>query len=244
MRYGPREVHSWPQLTAYFLRQFNSGREASPDVNTMSCMKQSENESLHNFIKSFKSEALQIGMTCEEALLIAAYAGIRNTILWDKDNRKSCYSMKTFYERASGYIKKKKSGPQSYLHLRELLLSQWKKRGQKDTHPSAMRHREINFAAKTFLTIHPIRYMRWPALNWPTTSQTRGRSQNKTWGVYCRFHRANEYRTDNCRHLRNEIERSIQKGYLGSYQKENNGKGLGISLQIRMKVYQEIHSIS
>lgn len=43
----------------------------------MSRVKQGENESLRSFIKRFMTEALRIGVTSEEALLMVAHAGIR-----------------------------------------------------------------------------------------------------------------------------------------------------------------------
>lgn len=54
----------------------------------------------------------------------------------------------------------------------------------------------------------------------------KGKEEQNRGGAYCRFHRTKSHHTDNC-HLKNNIERLIQKGHLGNFQKANNENGTG-----------------
>ncbi|XP_077223355.1 uncharacterized protein LOC143856959 [Tasmannia lanceolata] len=54
-------------------------------------------------------------------------------------------------------------------------------------------------------------------LTWPQNLQTPGDKRNKS--KYCRFHKDHSHDTDECRHLKEEIENLLQIGYLKDYVK-------------------------
>lgn len=113
--------------------------------------KQGENESLHNFIKCFKYETLQIGVTSKEVLLMATHAEIRrSTSMWEKNSRKPRHSTKAFYERASGYVRIEETGYTE--QTQRISASNYdKKRRAQGYHQPAKWQKELSFTAKASL---------------------------------------------------------------------------------------------
>lgn len=101
-RYKFSELYSWTQLSVYFGRQFNAGRKVWSDPNIPSYINQCDSESLPNFIKWFKFEAMRISVTNDDG---SEFQIKKILCFWEKNGRNPCKSMKEIYERAGGYIR-------------------------------------------------------------------------------------------------------------------------------------------
>ena len=67
---------------------------------------------------------------------------------------------------------------------------------------------------------------------------------DKSKGRYCAFHEANGHETADCRHLKDQVEDLIRKGYLSEfvaeqakkYKADKDGKGADLNNQARIKI--------
>lgn len=214
-------VPTFGRLCSMFLHHFASSRKHQKSTITLFSIKQQMEESLRAYVKRFNTAMLEVPAASEEIKISAMTQGLREGDLFRSLALDPVSTFDRLLERAERYInleeaqkiKKEERGAQA----------QDRKNGKKDPRrPELPGYKRETFPERRIgprfdqyapLTTAPSHILmtieRSPLIKWPSTySQVPKKSPAA--GGFCRFHYDYGHSTDECQHLRDEIERLVR----------------------------------
>ncbi|KAL0444420.1 UNVERIFIED_CONTAM: hypothetical protein Slati_2164700 [Sesamum latifolium] len=174
---------------------------------------QEEGESLKSYIQKFSNEVLDIPNMNPEFISGIVAQGLRSRGLVDSLIGEPGTSWEELMTRAEKFIliEESRKIKSSYRARREPVRENTRKTQEwkKDDH-----RRKAEFytplkttRAEALATIESGGIVRWP-------SKMKGNEGKQKSSKYCQFHRDGGHTTEECFHLKEELERLIQSGYL------------------------------
>ncbi|XP_077215738.1 uncharacterized protein LOC143850365 [Tasmannia lanceolata] len=219
-RLKPNSVDSFGEFADDLVRHFMSSRRSRKTAASLMALRQEDGESLKEFVSRFNREALQVPNLDPSAATNALLAGA-----------KSIEFRRTVARRNPHSLADLMAGAEEYIFIEETLAaldSRRRKIPEEEKNPTKRRddkplrkersseRRERNFTPlntsrnRILATIRGEDFLKW--LN---RMLTEGDKRDKS--KYCRFHKDHGHGTNECRHLKEEIEPLIQRGYLRKY---------------------------
>lgn len=225
-----RSVSSFGRLSAMFLHHFASSRKHKKGTITLFSIKQRVEEPLREYVKRFTAAMLEVPIASEEILISAMAQGLREGDLFRSLALEPVPSFDMLLERAEKYInleeaqKIKKEENETARVDQKRGREEGKKQDPVTIRKDAPRERRIGprFDQYSPLKAAPSQILatieRSPMLRWPATySQVPRRAPSA--GGFCRFHNDYGHVTDECQHLRDEIERIVRTRNLKEFVK-------------------------
>lgn len=225
-------VPTFGRLCSMFLHYFASSRKHQKSTITLFSIKQQMEESLRTYLKRFNTAMLEVPAASEEIKIRAMSQGLREGYLFRSLALDPVATFDQLLERAERYfnleeaqrIKKEERGAQT----------QDRRRGKEDVRrPDLLGPKRENFPERRTgpcfdqyapLTSAPSHILmtieRSPMLKWPSTYSQVPR-KSPTTGGFCRFHNDYGHSTDECQHLRDEIERLVRTKNLKEFVRNN-----------------------
>jgi len=209
-------------------QQFSASRHRKVSSNSLFNVLQGHNESLRNYLARFNDFTIKVSNPNQELFVGAFQNGLRAGQFNESLAQKPADSMEEIISRAECYIKGEESNAEK--HARDA-----KEKGPERKHydiPSSRdrgtfkrqpeRERQPRWYAPehfTPLTMHPERILKEVyeskiilEVNPPRTHVMGGDKD-----AWCKYHRVRGHDTDDCFHLKREIEKLIQNGKLRGY---------------------------
>ncbi|XP_012837573.1 PREDICTED: uncharacterized protein LOC105958118 [Erythranthe guttata] len=195
-------VDGFTQFSELFLNHFASSKKQKRSTLTLFAVRQREGEPLRNYVQRFNAATLEVPVTSEEVLINA---------LAQEEARRSRTSEPAptnDKRRDKNRVEVKKQEPFS---RREVGT-------ERRTGPRFENYAPLSTAPSEILTA----IVNHPKLKWPRTySETPKKPVSA--GPYCRFHNEHGHSTDECQHLRDEIERLIRTKNLSEFVESGPG---------------------
>lgn len=200
-----------------FLHHFASSRKHQKSTITLFSIKQRAEESLRGYVKRFNTAMLEVPAASEEIKIIALSQGLREGDLFRSLALDHVATFDRLLERAERYVNLEEAQKIKKEERGALILD--RKRGKEE----ARRIESTSFRRENFperrvgprfdpyapLTSAPSHILmtieRSPMLKWPSTYSQTPRKSPATGG-FCRFHNDYGHSTDECQHLRDEID--------------------------------------
>ncbi|KAI3459553.1 hypothetical protein Pfo_016216 [Paulownia fortunei] len=226
-------INFFDEFSFTFLHQFASSRKHQKTSSTLFSIKQKDNEALRNYIKRFTAAALEVPLATQEVLSNAMPQGLQDGEFFRLLAKKSARSFDDLLARAEKYINmeeaqrmkrdegkrkrdrrepgKKGGGFVRKLKSEErpLLLV-----------PGESRQYTPLVAPKAHILMDIVKHK---GLKWPynhSAAPTKPKSN-----LFYAFHNEYEHNTEECQHLRDEIERIIRKGWLDDWIERDTKEG-------------------
>ncbi|XP_077232461.1 uncharacterized protein LOC143869789 [Tasmannia lanceolata] len=168
-------------------------------VASLMALRQEDGESLKAFVSRFNREALQVPNLDPSAATNALLAGAKSNEFQRTVARQNPHSL--------AYLM---AGAEEYISVEEMLATL-------DTNRKRTSEEERNPTKQLLAAIKEEDFVRWPA-----KMLTKGNKGDKS--KYYRFHSDHGHDTDECRHLKEEIELLIHRGYLKKYVEHDGDK--------------------
>ncbi|XP_012836532.1 PREDICTED: uncharacterized protein LOC105957150 [Erythranthe guttata] len=186
-------IGSFDQLSACFMDHFASSKKQKRSTLTLFAVRHREGEYLRSFIKRFISSTLEVPITSEEVLISALAQGLRVGDFFTSLSKKPPASFNALLKKA-----------ERYMNAEEAVHNKF------GDNKGGLEPGEILLAIENN-----------PKLKWPRTYAEAPR-KSPTLGSFCRFHNDYGHTTNECQHLRDEIERLIRAKNLPEFVKEGN----------------------
>ncbi|XP_012848582.1 PREDICTED: uncharacterized protein LOC105968491 [Erythranthe guttata] len=158
-----------------------------------------DSEPLRSYVQRFNAATLEVPVTSEEVLINALAQGLQMGEFFDSLSKKAPVSFNDLLRRAEKYINAEEA------------------RRSRTFEPVPTRPRFENYAP---LSTAPSEILtaivNHPKLKWPRTYSEVPKKPASA-GPYCRFHNEHGHSTDECQHLRDEIERRIRMKNLSEF---------------------------
>ncbi|XP_012833163.1 PREDICTED: uncharacterized protein LOC105954039 [Erythranthe guttata] len=225
-------VDSFAQLREIFLNHFASSKKQKRSTLTLFAVRQRENEPLRSYVRRFNTATLEIPATSEEVLINALAQGLRMGEFFDSISKKAPTSFNDLLRRAEKYInaeEARQSRASEMTGVPERRKEKGKEDGRKPaevfsrregvaerrTGPRFENYAPLNAPPSEIL----VAIANHPRLKWPRTYSEVPKKPIGS-GAYCRFHNDHGHSTDDCQHLRDEIERLIRNKNLSEFVRE------------------------
>ncbi|XP_012833285.1 PREDICTED: uncharacterized protein LOC105954155 [Erythranthe guttata] len=221
-------VHSFAQFSEVFLNHFASSKKQKRSTLTLFAVRQKENEPLRSYVQRFNSATLEVPATSEEVLINALAQGLRMGEFFDSLSKKAPVSFNDLLRRAEKYINAEEArrsrtmeSTQPAERRRERPREEMRKQEPTPRREPGMDRRVgPRFENYAPLSSAPseilVAIANHPKLKWPRTyAEVPRKSANA--GPYCKFHNEHGHSTDECQHLRDEIERLIRTKNLSEF---------------------------
>ena len=226
-------IDNFEQLSSAFLRHFIGGQHPKRPANYLFTIKQGEKETLRSYVKPFTHETLEVDEADDKVQLTTFKARLRFRDL-----------VASLVKNPPKTMAKMLLKVQKYMNAEDTLATindvekpgdkgrkDDKRRGQKrersdrrsnddlrrkeDKGPRTIKFTPLIMPVNKILTqIKDEHYLKWPR---PLHSSPNVRDKNK----YYRFHKDHGHNTEDCRDLKELVEKLIQKGKLQKYVKKN-----------------------
>lgn len=228
-------VPAFGRLCSMLLHYFASSMKHQRSKITLFSIKQQAEESLRGYVKRFNTAMLEVPAVSEEIKVSAVSQGLREGNLFRSLALDQVTTFDQLLERAERYInleeaqriKKDEQGAQA--------LDRRKEREDVRRPDSSSFKRDVflerkvgprfdQFASLTSAPSHILMTIeRSPMLKWPSTYSQVPRKSHAAGG-FCRFHNDYGHSTDECQHLRDEIEWLVRAKNLKESVRSNTPK--------------------
>ncbi|KAL0428293.1 UNVERIFIED_CONTAM: hypothetical protein Slati_3004100 [Sesamum latifolium] len=230
-------IGSFQEFRSLFLHQFASSRKVRKTELSLFAVRQKEDELLKEYLQRFNTAALEVPAATQEVKACAFSQGLLDGDFFKSLAKKSVSKFDALLARAAKYINteeaqaaKKDSRGEKRKEVREDAPSKKPFADLRDRKPPFQRVKTVYTPltvpiTQAFMAIEEKGLVTRPR-SWRDTPQ-RPKSDK-----FYHFHNDYGYTTEEYRHLKNEIERLIQNGYL---QNTSAGRGPEVLVLIRRK---------
>ncbi|XP_050259776.1 uncharacterized protein LOC126704820 [Quercus robur] len=202
-------IDNFEQLSNSFVCHFVGGQRQKRPADHLLTIKQGEGESLRSYVKRFNKEVLEVGKVEDKVQLTMFNAGLKS-----KD------FVVALAKSPPGSMIEKLLKAQKYMNVEDALAAiehkgpQKERRSTRDVQRGRKRERSSPSSSRDSInrgddklsrTIKDDHALKWPKL---LHSLLNIRDKKK----YCYFHKDHGHYTEDCRDLKEEIEKLIQKG--------------------------------
>ncbi|XP_012838229.1 PREDICTED: uncharacterized protein LOC105958770 [Erythranthe guttata] len=238
----PASIGSFDQLASVFLDHFASSKKQKRSTLTLFAVKQREGEHLRSFIKRFITATLEVPITSEEVLINALALGLRLGDFFTSISKKPPLSFNDLLRKAERYMNAEEAeqgkavdkGMDKRKERREekvqRLVPSVKKEGLVDRRMGPRFENYVSLVAPPAEILMAIE--NHPKLKWPRTYSEIPK-KNPVAGSFCRFHNDYGHTTNECQHLRDEIERLIRAKNLPEFVKPGQSPASTLALRTR-----------
>ncbi|XP_012830533.1 PREDICTED: uncharacterized protein LOC105951629 [Erythranthe guttata] len=236
----PGSIHSFGQFAKAFMNQFASSKKCKKTSLSLFSIRQKEKESLRSYIKRFTSATLEVPTTSDEVLMAALSQGLRDDEFFRALALEPSPDFDNLLERASRFINLEEARQQKVeeSHQTTNVRVSEVKRGKESMLP----RRDANIPSRSivpdakgsrFQSYQPLTaplsqvlysIEKRADLRWPRTARGAPR-RDPTLGTFCRFHNEYGHTTDDCAHLKDEVERLIRDNKIGEFVKIDPPRG-------------------
>ncbi|XP_027173985.1 uncharacterized protein LOC113773546 [Coffea eugenioides] len=227
----PRSIGSFNQLARQFSAQFVSSRAYSKSTAHLMTIQQKPEESLREYMVRLNNESLQVRDRDDKVVMAAFINGLRKQKLYTELVKRPPKSVREMLDRAH---EKANAEEANRLKTYCVLRDDKRRRGadQGDTRPGLGRKSAYDCLPRsrpmggdkswTGLTAPRARVlavMEQEGLSRPPRPLV-GDKSRRDQGLYCAYHRDVGHDTEDCRHLKKDIEKLIKRGHLGQFVRE------------------------
>jgi len=235
-------IVSYQDMVRNLSQQFSVSRHRKVSSNNLFNVRQGQNESLRNYLARFNDSTIKVSNPNQELFVGAFQNGLRAGQFNESLAQKPTDSMEEIISRAECCIKgeennaekrardvKEKGSSGSECKNYDIPPSRdrgtFKRQPERDRHPR--RYASEHF---TPLMMRPERILKevYESKIIPEANPPRTHIMGSNKDAWCKYHRVRGHYTDNCIHLKRDIEKLIQSGKLRGYTKgrhDENGRG-------------------
>ncbi|XP_075665418.1 uncharacterized protein LOC142635089 [Castanea sativa] len=213
-------IANFQQLSDSFVHHFIGGQRHKRPTSYLLIVRQQEGESLRDYVKLFNKVVLEIDEANDQVIMTTFQVGLNNPDLIFSLGKTPPTSMTDLLFKAQKYMNGEDAliakGLTRKWKKEELGDSQGKKKDHKDSYTETKTSKssfdtpkkKMNFtllvmpANKILMQIKDEPKLKWPK---PLSTSSRKRDPKK----YCRFHKDHSHYTDECRDLKEQIEKLI-----------------------------------
>ncbi|KAL0378453.1 UNVERIFIED_CONTAM: hypothetical protein Sradi_3150800 [Sesamum radiatum] len=212
--------------------QFASSRKLRKTELSLFTVRQKDNEPLKEYVQRFNAAALEVRSAIQEVKASTFSQGLLDGDFFKSLAKKSVSKFDALLARAAKYINmedaeaaKTESRGEKWKEVKEETPSKKPPIDTRDKKPHFQRVNTVYTPltvpnTQAFMAVEEKQLLTRPR-SWRDTPQ-RPKSDK-----FCRFHNDYSHTTGGCRHLKNEIERLIQNGYLQEYVYWEKARGTG-----------------
>nr|XP_027088503.1 uncharacterized protein LOC113709849 [Coffea arabica] len=228
----PRSISSFTQLARQFSAQFVSSRAYSKSTAHLMTIQQKPEESLREYMVRFNNESLQVRDRDDKVVMAAFINGLRKQKLYTELVERPPKSVREMLDRA--HEKANAEEANRLKSAQEKLRDDKRRRGADQVRARPDQGRKIAYdrlprsrpmgedKSWTGLTAPRARVlavMEQEGLSRPPRPLA-GDKSRRDQGLYCAYHRDVGHDTEDCRHLKKDIEKLIKRGHLGQFVRE------------------------
>nr|XP_027067682.1 uncharacterized protein LOC113693326 [Coffea arabica] len=225
----PRSVRSFSQLARLFAAQFISSRAYSKITAHLMTVHQGSEESLREYMVRFNNESLQVRDRDDKVVMAAFVNGLRKQKLYTEFVERPPKSVREMldraHEKANAEEANRLKGAQERLRddkrrkgadLGESRPGQGRKSAPERLPRSRPWEKEKTWTSLTAPRARVLAVMEQQGISRPPRPLGSDKTQRDR-GLYCAYHRDVGHDTEDCRHLKKEIEKLIRRGHLGQF---------------------------
>nr|XP_027102744.1 uncharacterized protein LOC113723988 [Coffea arabica] len=225
----PKSIRSFAQLARLFAAQFVSSRAFSKSTAHLMTIQQRPEESLREYMVRFNNESLQVRDRDDKVVMAAFINGLRKQKLYTELVERPPKSVREMLDRAH---EKANAEEDNRLKSAQERLRDDKRRrgtdqvdarsvlGRKSAYDCPPRNRPMGrdkpWTTLTAPRARVLAVMEQEGLSRPPRPLG-GDKSRRDQGLYCAYHRDVWHDTEDCRHLKKDIEKLIKRGHLGQF---------------------------
>ncbi|XP_077246024.1 uncharacterized protein LOC143885861 [Tasmannia lanceolata] len=226
-RIKPNSISNFDDFGDDLVRHFMSIRRPRKTTTSLMALRHEDNEPLKAFVSRFNRKALQVPNLDPSAAANALLTSAKSNDFRRSLARQNPHSLADLM-----------TGAEEYISVEETLaaLDSNRRRTSEEKNPTKQRRddkasrrertpqrREENYTPLNTSGRHILAAIKGEEfVRWPTRMISKGNKRDKS--KYCQFHRDHGHDTDECWHLKEEIELMINRGYLKKYVKDDGDR--------------------
>ncbi|XP_071933287.1 uncharacterized protein [Coffea arabica] len=225
----PRSIKSFAQLARLFAAQFVSSRAFSKSMAHLMTIQQRSEESLREYMVRFNNESLQVRDRDDKVVMAAFINGLRKQKLYTELVERPPKSVREMLDRA--HEKANAEEANRLKSAQERLRDDKRRRGtdqvdarsglgRKSAYDRPPRNRSMGgdkpWTTLTAPRARVLAVMEQEGLSRPPRPLG-GDKNRRDQGLFCVYHRDVGHDTEDCRHLKKDIEKLIKRGHLGQF---------------------------
>ncbi|XP_071926041.1 uncharacterized protein [Coffea arabica] len=229
----PRSIRSFAQLARLFAAQFVSSRAFSKSTAHLMTIQQRPEESLREYMVRFNNESLQVRDRDDKVVMAAFINGLRKQKLYTELVERPPKSVREMLDRT--HEKANAEEANRLKSAQERLRDDKRRRGtdqvdarsglgRKSAYDRPPTNRPMGgdkpWTTLTAPRARVLAVMEQEGLSRPPRPLG-GDKSRRDQGLYCAYHRYVGHDTEDCRHLKKDIEKLIKRGHLGQFETQN-----------------------